>query len=319
MNELQIKDQDIAIAIGTHVAHFNATVDRIKLIPGEHYKVINQGKKIRIYLVPGLKIIYQALAQGKNQAAAAKLKQLIEQKKEEHLSAQVTQVVIENCQSLKTINKSNYITIQETIRIFRTESKTFQQVLGKIKQSEKPLKADEHFTYIEGVTYISLSGIYRIGEFLADHLSNSARKKWCNTVVINVKHLYPQLTGLTKKQIIDKAKEQALERDKHKCQITGFSGLKGQIEVDVHHLYNAKHYPQLEDSLDNLLTISTALHCEFHAWMGGTNQPCTIDDLIRFIVQLYPEYRTSLITLNRFRTRLYAPYPPTPLGKQPAA
>ncbi len=314
MNELQIKDQDIANALGVHTADLNDLADQLNLTLGEHYKYLHQGKQKRIYLIPGLKIIYTRLSRSRNKAVASRLRCLIEKKQEQHLKAHVDQVILENCQSLVTINNYSYISVHETIRILKTDHKTFRKILEIIRTSQKPLEIYVHFRKDNDQLLFSIMGILKIAGVMADYLTNPYRKKWCNTVEINVQKLLPILGNSTRQQAVNKAKEQAKERDKKTCQISGASEINGQNEVDVHHLYSAKDYPKLADSLDNLLTISKNLHKEFHQWLGGTGQACTVDDLIRFVVQLYPEYVDSLIILNQFRTRLHAPYPPVPIS-----
>jgi hypothetical protein len=50
--------------------------------------------------------------------------------------------------------------------------------------------------------------------------------------------------------------------------------------------------------LDNLITLSEEIHNEFHAWNGGFQKPCTADDLIRFVNELYPDRYEVILRLN---------------------
>lgn len=33
------------------------------------------------------------------------------------------------------------------------------------------------------------------------------------------------------------------------------------------------------------------VHREFHIWNGGTKAPCTVDDLIQFVIERYPDQK----------------------------
>ncbi len=104
-------------------------------------------------------------------------------------------------------------------------------------------------------------------------------------------------------------------RDKKKCKISEKkapgSKLTGTISVAVHHLYSQSKYPHLAASTDNLITITTDIHNEFHAWNGGTHQSCTIDDFIKFVDERYPEADEARIWLNKKKQLLGTPQPST--------
>ncbi len=312
MKDLYIKDQEIANALGVHLTKLNSYADKIGLQSIIHYKVINRSQPIRLYLIPGLKLLYQYLNQNQSKTKAASLRQLLISKRDKHLEALVHQVVLENTQSLLVFNGISFISQTEAIRILRTTSKQFEQVLHYVKKS-KPLKIDIHFRIESDQYFFSPTGIFFIAEAYATLTTDSNKKAWCNQVSFTSQALLPRLAAFTRDRLIPLAKAQALKRDKSTSQITGVKGTNNQENLVVHHLYNAKDYPTLADSLDNLITLTKDIHDEFHQWMGGTSVACTVDDLIKFVVQLYPEQIHALIKLNRFRTRLYAPYPPTPI------
>ncbi|HEY9846046.1 MAG TPA: hypothetical protein V6D03_07600 [Candidatus Caenarcaniphilales bacterium] len=57
-------------------------------------------------------------------------------------------------------------------------------------------------------------------------------------------------------------------------------------------------------STDNLITLTEPVHREFHTWNGGVNKPCTIDGLIQFVNELYPEQEEASFKLNQIKKKL---------------
>lgn len=93
-------------------------------------------------------------------------------------------------------------------------------------------------------------------------------------------------------------------RDGNCCQITGKKRDKihPTINITVHHIYSKQLYPHLAACQDNLITLTEEVHREFHAWNGGFQQPCTVDDLIDFVTKLYPD----IFKLNQVKKMLNA-------------
>ena len=55
------------------------------------------------------------------------------------------------------------------------------------------------------------------------------------------------------------------------------------IELEAHHLFDAATRPDLAALDDNLLVISSAVHRNFHKWMG--NRPCEPQDFVDYLVR----------------------------------
>jgi hypothetical protein len=53
--------------------------------------------------------------------------------------------------------------------------------------------------------------------------------------------------------------------------------------------------------MDNLITLTELVHREFHAWNGGGKTPCTIDSLIHFVNELYPDQEEACFKLNQIK------------------
>lgn len=69
------------------------------------------------------------------------------------------------------------------------------------------------------------------------------------------------------------------ERDNFTCQKSGQNG--GNLEV--HHIFNYKDFPELKLSIDNGITLSKKEHKNFHKIYGNRNN--TKEQLINFLAQ----------------------------------
>ena len=58
---------------------------------------------------------------------------------------------------------------------------------------------------------------------------------------------------------------------------------KNPIQLEAHHLFDAATRPDLAALDDNLLVISSALHRNFHKWMG--NRPCEPKDFVDYMLR----------------------------------
>ena len=58
---------------------------------------------------------------------------------------------------------------------------------------------------------------------------------------------------------------------------------RNPIELEAHHLFDAATRPDLAALDDNLLVISSALHRNFHKWMG--NRPCEPKDFVDYLLR----------------------------------
>lgn len=68
--------------------------------------------------------------------------------------------------------------------------------------------------------------------------------------------------------------------------------------------FSKEHFPNLAESMDNLITLTEQVHREFHAWNGGFDKPCRIDDLINFVHNMYPDKVEAQIKLNNIKSKL---------------
>jgi hypothetical protein len=59
----------------------------------------------------------------------------------------------------------------------------------------------------------------------------------------------------------------------------------------------------------NLITLTQEVHNDFHTWNGGFKKPCTVDNLIQFVSELYPDNYEVMLRLNKVKEMLNAQLP----------
>ncbi|HEY9878664.1 MAG TPA: hypothetical protein V6D29_09430, partial [Leptolyngbyaceae cyanobacterium] len=69
------------------------------------------------------------------------------------------------------------------------------------------------------------------------------------------------------------------------------------------------HHPHLAACQDNLITLTQEVHNNFHAWNGGFHKPCTVDHLLKFVSELYPDNYEVTLKLNQVK-KMLDPQPP---------
>lgn len=72
-----------------------------------------------------------------------------------------------------------------------------------------------------------------------------------------------------------------LSRDRYVCQCCGERG----DEVEAHHLYSYRHYPEYALDINYGITLMKDHHREFHKWMGGNGVECTPADFDRWMYE----------------------------------
>jgi hypothetical protein len=111
---------------------------------------------------------------------------------------------------------------------------------------------------------------------------------------------------------IKQAKAFAKRRDNYTCQVTGNKPTKySKCTIVMHHIYSGKHYEDLAATPDNLIALDQEVHQRFHGWMGGNGNPCTPDDLLKFVQLFYSEHASKIaIYLLAVKQKLGAQSPP---------
>jgi len=214
----------------------------------------------------------------------------------------VHKTVHENSSSLTCRNGRYFLSKKDTVAILGTSYTRLNKAFEDLRRSERPLEISVDFDEIEGVRYYSLSGFYRLSQNLAQSLTSKDRRAWCKAVDVAGKDALKAITAArdNREKQISRAMQKARKRDNETCQITSEKKTRHnhQFQMASHHIFSSHHYPHLAAVEDNIITLRGEVHDEFHSWNGGSKNPCTVDDLIQFICERYPDYPAAL-------TRLY--------------
>ena len=276
--------------------------DQWELKENNHFIFINKSMGIRLFSEQGAYAIAKYMDENAQKSFWDIIKEFLTKHKEKIRNAFISRKIQENCSSLTVRNNRHFLSKKDIVNILCTSPARFNKAFEDIKKTSNPLKIHEDFDDIDGVRYYSLSGFYKISNHLGSTLTVKDRRSWCEAIEIVGKKTF--------KLIIDKqtafeeevksAIKKAKSRDKSTCQITGKKRDKFNqlINISAHHIYSKAHYPHVATCLDNLITLSEEIHNEFHAWNGGFQKPCTADDLIRFVNELYPDRYEVILRLN---------------------
>lgn len=135
--------------------------------------------------------------------------------------------------------------------------------------------------------YFSGSGLSSIGEQLGVQLTRRYRQDY---VKIVAEYAPKALMAIERQEQeknnkIKKAMETVRKKAKGRCQITNKKQSIHKFDLEVHHLYDRKTYPEYADLEINLIAISGIIHADFHKWMGGPNVSCKASDMEKYIEQ----------------------------------
>jgi hypothetical protein len=208
-------------------------------------------------------------------------------------------------------NGRNFVHKQCLRRIIETNGQTMNKALENLRQTE-PLEVEKdyikrHFSSPKKQKqgeqeWFSGKGCVLISRKISETIKDKARKSKCYTISIEIEKALKVLDDNARiaAQKIERAKNRAKTRDKKTCQITKAKpDSQNKMILSAHHLYSVNQYPHLATVLENLITIDSLIHEEFHnTWMGCYQQPCTVQDFIDFLVEIYPNYADETL-LNR--------------------
>ncbi|WP_247216059.1 hypothetical protein [Synechococcus sp. C9] len=314
-SKFTIKADDLAKALEITLERLYEIIDIFDADPddewdlkeGDHFVWLSKSAKTRLFSEIGAYAIAKYLDAHTQSSIWARIKEFITRHKERLRNSFISQKVIDNSSSLTRRNNRWFVSRKETIAILCTSPARFNKAFEDLQRTIRPLTLGEDFDDFEGEWYYSLSGFERIARALGQELKAKDRREWCKAAEI----VAPKtLLALAHKielrdNAIRKAMERARRRDKDTCQITGQKPAPhNPINMTVHHIYSKEHFPDLAESMDNLITLTEPVHKEFHCWNGGFDKPCTIDDLINFVQNMYPEKVEAQIKLNKIKSVL---------------
>jgi hypothetical protein len=290
--------------------------DKWELSEGQDYKIVCQKTRLREYTPSGAYTIAKYLETTQKKSIFSALREWILHTKRKIRQAFIKKKVLDNCSSLIRRNDQFFISRSDVVAIFGTRADYLRKIDEKARrlQSDPLTQGIDYEDFLdEGGLHYSISGIYKLARTLSESLTQKNRQEWCQEVGEVVK---PQVDDIVKQIVqreknIQKVMERVKKRDKETCQITTQKkNAINKLKIAAHHLYSRNEYPHLADVENNLITVSSEVHDQFHQeFMGGTNKPCTIDDLINFIHQYYPENSQVILWLEQQKIVLGNPQP----------
>ncbi len=321
MSDFTIREHELADALEiTHqeldkiIQFFDADPnDQWKLIENDHFIYLNKSLNERLFSEHGAYAIAKYTDDKTPESIWKRIVEFITKHKEKIRNSFVSRKIHENCSSLTVKNNRHFLSRKDIISILCTSPARLNKAFDEIQKSHDPMKIYEDFDDLDGVRYYSLSGFYKLSQHLAKVLTVKDRSGWCGAIEVVGKKTFKLIiddqTALNNK--IDSAKNAAKKRDGSCCQITGKKRDKfnKSINVEVHHIYSKEHHPHLATCQDNLITLIQEVHNEFHAWNGGSQKPCTVDHLIQFVNELYPDNYKVILRLTKVKQMLDAQLP----------
>lgn len=280
--------------------------DEWELVPDKDYIVVKKSFDLRKFSDKGaLKIAYYFDAHGKTgffhkvkefiTGRARRLRQSLAQKI-------IQEEFFESYDKIVQANGRNFAHKQCLRRILETNGQTMNKALDHL-QKTSPLEIEVDFIKRNfsdpkkekqgEQLWFSGKGSFLVSKQISENLKDNARRKQCQAVSIEIAKALQQLDDeiKTAQRKILTAKRQTKTRDRNICQIRKVKpNAVNQMTLAVHHLYSVHTHPHLATVLENLITIDSLIHEEFHvSWMGGFDKPCTVQDFINFITERYPE------------------------------
>lgn len=165
-------------------------------------------------------------------------------------------------------------------------NRTFAEIQRSENTEIEALKIDVDFlNHEQDKRYFSRSGLASIGKQLGVRHSQKHRQEWLKVVV---EYAPPALEAIEKheaarEQRIKNAMKRACTLANGYCQLTNRRKSVHRFNLEAHHLFDKKLYPQFADMEANLIAIDGRIHSHFHQWMGGAHVSCTVEDLERYI------------------------------------
>jgi hypothetical protein len=269
--------------------------DEWELTEGRDYRIIN-GNGLREYTETGAYAIAECL-EWKKSLKQGWLRQLIHNLvtaiRGNVRKSFVREKIINNTSSLALNNNRYFLSSRDVTVIFSTRPDYLRKIAEAAQKREQALiKGEDYIDIIDKGVYYSLSGLVKLSEEFSKTLRDKNRRDWCNDVGTLIEPAVNDILKLLEQRNnnINNAKNKAKRNAKRRCQVTNKQGDKVEpLALAGHHLYSEAQYPHLSDCVDNIICISAEVHDHFHQYMGGTKNPCTLEDFVNYIKLYHPE------------------------------
>ena len=257
-----------------------------------------QARKRRFY-EEGVMAIAKYLEETEGGSFLARLKEFFT-----HHRARVTRALVQRRIIQVTQDRSSlvirgdlvFLQQRSVVRVLGTNGKGMSGTLRRIDEESsgldgaEGLEIDVHFADFEDAEgrHWSQRGIARLARTMQERgRITKARKAWvkavadvaedCFEVQRKVLESHEARVKAAMTRVRNKAKHCAVTQQKPNA------ADRNPIELEAHHLFDAASRPDLAALEDNLLVISSALHRNFHKWMGS--RPCDPKDFVDYLLR----------------------------------
>lgn len=265
--------------------------DEWELEEGKDYQIVKKDG-LREYTTSGAYTIARYLDSTRKRGFWQAVKELIFHTEREIRRAFIRKKILDNCSSLMKRNNRFFISKSDVVTIFGTKSNYLKKMDEHARRTQSSLiKGEDYDDFADEGLYYSLSGIIKLAAAFKECHSKKNRREECWETGQVIESQVDDIVGqiLLRDKQIQRAIDGAKKRDKKACRVSGtkWNRVDGP-KFAAHHLYSKNEYPHLADVENNLITLTCEVHDQFHQFMGGTHQPCTIDDFITFVQRYYP-------------------------------
>lgn len=315
MSGFNIKEAELAAALEIARQELDQIInffdadpnDEWELIENNHFIYLNKSLNERLFSEQGAYAIAAYMDAKEKKTIWQQLLEFITKHKAKIRNAFISQKIQENCSSLTVRNNRHFLSKKDVTNVLCTSPARLNRAFNDIQKSSAPMVIYEDFDDIEEVRYYSLSGFYKLSQRLATELTVKDRRGWCAAIEVVGKKTFKLIIDAqtAEQKRIEAAMKAAKTRDGSRCQVTNQKRDKhNKINLVVHHLYSREHHPHLAACRENLITLEQNVHSEFHNWNGGSQKPCTVDDFVSFVNQLYPDNYEVTLKLNQMKQML---------------
>lgn len=284
--------------------------DQWELRENDHFIYLNKSLNERLFSEQGAYAIAKYMDETEAKSIWERIIDFITKHKEKIRNAFISRKIQENCSSLTVKNNRHFLSKKDVLNILCTSPARLNKAFDELQRSQDPMKIYEDFDEINGVRHYSLSGFYKLSQHLSKVLTIKDRRGWCQAIEIVGRKTFKLIVDeqAARQKKIKSAMDAAKKRDHNCCQITGKKHDKYNPTVNIvaHHIYSKEYYPHLAACQDNLICLTQTVHTEFHTWNGGFQKPCTVDQLIEFVNELYPDNYEVVLRLNNVKQMLDA-------------
>jgi hypothetical protein len=287
--------------------------DQWELRENNHFIYLNKSLQTRLFSEQGAYAIAKYMDEKTTKSIWEIIKEFITKHKEKIRNAFISHKILENSSSLTLKNNRHFLSRKDVINILCTSPARLNKAFDEIQRSNNSMIIYEDFDDIENLRHYSLAGFYKLSQHLAKELTVKDRRGWCGAIEIVGKKTFKIIIDdqSAQQKRIESAMNAAKRRDGKTCQITGnrHDRFTPAVNIVAHHIYSKEYYPHLAASQDNLITLTQEVHNEFHAWNGGSQKPCTVEHLIKFVSELYPDNYEVTLRLKNIKQILGTPLP----------